>query len=274
MLFRSYGIDGAEGSSRNRVYNNTIVMASDGRWCLNIPASAEGQPNPVGNNVKNNILYTPHSFRGSVSTYGAVVGGFSSDRNVVVGRFSIDGGNTNLSLAQWQALGYDQHSIITTPSQLFTNPVAKDFSLKTGSPAIDAGTSLGSDVPDDIRGTTRPQRSGYDTGCYEAAAPTGGPLADFAADRLAGAAPLAVQFADLSAGDATAWSWDFGDGATSTLQNPSHVFQNSGSFTVTLTTGNSGGQSTRTKTGYVAVNPGRRSITSAPPALSNMRRVQ
>ncbi|HTG18295.1 MAG TPA: PKD domain-containing protein, partial [Blastocatellia bacterium] len=87
----------------------------------------------------------------------------------------------------------------------------------------------------------------------EAAAPTGGPLADFAADRFAGVAPLTVQFADLSAGDATAWSWDFGDGATSTLQNPSHIFQNSGSFTVTLTTGNSGGQSTRTKTGYIAV---------------------
>jgi parallel beta-helix repeat protein len=267
-----YGIDGAEGSSRNRVYNNTIVMAADGRWCVNIPASAEGQPNPIGNNVKNNILYTPHSFRGSISTYGAAVGGFSSDHNVVVGRFSIDGGNTNLSLAQWQALGYDQHSIIATPNQLFTNGGAKDYSLKTGSPAIDAGTSLGSDVPDDIRGTTRPQRGGYDTGCYEAAAPTGGPLADFAASPLSGAAPLAVQFADLSAGDATAWSWDFGDGATSTLQNPSHIFQNPGSFTVKLTAGNSGGQSTRTKTGYIAVNPGRRSVTSAPPALSTIRR--
>ncbi|HKV38703.1 MAG TPA: right-handed parallel beta-helix repeat-containing protein, partial [Blastocatellia bacterium] len=41
-----YATDGAEGSSRDKVYNNTIVMASGARWCVNIPASDNGQPNP------------------------------------------------------------------------------------------------------------------------------------------------------------------------------------------------------------------------------------
>src|SRR5215471_8962154 len=53
-----YAIDGAEGSSRNLVYNNTIVMAAGARWCIKIPASDAGLPNPTGNKVKNNILYT------------------------------------------------------------------------------------------------------------------------------------------------------------------------------------------------------------------------
>src|SRR5215470_4388705 len=71
-----YAIDGAEGSSRNLVYNNTIVMASGSRWCINIPASTMGQPDPTGNKVKNNILYTPDAGHGSVLTYGSAVSGF------------------------------------------------------------------------------------------------------------------------------------------------------------------------------------------------------
>src|SRR5215472_4660003 len=85
-----YAIDGAEGSSRNLVYNNTIVMASGSRWCINIPASDAGLPNPTGNKVKNNILYTSDAGRGSVLIYSSSPTGFESDYNVVVGRFSND----------------------------------------------------------------------------------------------------------------------------------------------------------------------------------------
>ena len=161
-----YAFDGAEGSSRNKVYNNTIVMAADGRWCINIPAAAQGQPDPVGNKVKNNILYTPHTFRGSIATYSSAVVGFESDYNTVVNRFSIDEGGTNMTLTAWRALGYDVHSSISTPSALFVNPAGNDFHLKAGSPAIDAGTSL-AEVTQDLDGTPRPQGNAYDTGCFE-----------------------------------------------------------------------------------------------------------
>lgn len=248
-----YAIDGTEGSSRNRVYNNTIVMAADGRWCINIPASSEGQPNPTGNDVKNNILYTPHSFRGSVSTYSNAVAGFASDYNIVVNRFSIDGANTNISLAQWRALGYDQHSVVATPSQLFTNAGANDYTLKTGSPAIDAGFPLGSYVADDLIATPRPQQSGYDIGCYEVSGGAPPIVADFSGAPLSGINPLPVQFTDLSTGGATSWLWVFGDGASSTARNPMHTYQTGGSFTVSLTAGNSGGSNTRTRTAYIAV---------------------
>jgi uncharacterized membrane protein len=42
-----------------------------------------------------------------------------------------------------------------------------------------------------------------------------------------------VAFKDLSAG-ATSWKWDFGDGSTSTDQNPIHQYQQSGRYTVIL----------------------------------------
>jgi PKD repeat protein len=53
-----------------------------------------------------------------------------------------------------------------------------------------------------------------------------GPTASFTRTPTSGAPPLAVQFTDTSTpGSAaiTAWSWDFGDGGTSTQQNPSHT---------------------------------------------------
>jgi PKD repeat protein len=53
---------------------------------------------------------------------------------------------------------------------------------------------------------------------------------------LTGNTPLVVNFTDTSspASRVTAWAWDFGDGDTSTDQNPTHIF-NAGTFTVTLT---------------------------------------
>lgn len=59
-------------------------------------------------------------------------------------------------------------------------------------------------------------------------------VAHIKADVTSGAAPLAVHFSDASTGSPTAWRWNFGDGATSTEQNPSHTFANPGTYTVHL----------------------------------------
>lgn len=52
-----------------------------------------------------------------------------------------------------------------------------------------------------------------------------------------------VQFNDSSIGGPTSWSWDFGDGQTSTDRNPTHVFGGPGVFNVTLTVSGGGGSS-------------------------------
>ncbi|NVO66798.1 PKD domain-containing protein [Methanofollis tationis] len=60
--------------------------------------------------------------------------------------------------------------------------------------------------------------------------------ADFEADVTSGAAPLAVQFTDLSTvKNITAWAWEFGDNGTSEEQHPVHVYTENGTYDVGLT---------------------------------------
>lgn len=83
------------------------------------------------------------------------------------------------------------------------------------------------------------------------------PAADFTATPSAGVPSLAVSFTDMSL-RADSWLWDFGDGTTSTLQNPSHTYTQSGTYSVTLTATNSvSGSNSLTKNNLI-------SITDAP----------
>ena len=80
------------------------------------------------------------------------------------------------------------------------------------------------------------------------------PAVDFSADKVSGYEPLTVKFTDLSTNSPTSWNWNFGDGTTSTLQNPAHTYATSGVYTVTLTATNPAGSGTKTKTNYITVN--------------------
>ncbi|WP_170234113.1 PKD domain-containing protein [Segetibacter aerophilus] len=84
------------------------------------------------------------------------------------------------------------------------------------------------------------------------------PAVNFAASRTGGCIPLTVQFTDLStagSGNITKWEWDFGDGKTSLLRSPSHTFDVTGNFTITLKVTNSlGCVEVNTKTSYIKVN--------------------
>lgn len=58
--------------------------------------------------------------------------------------------------------------------------------------------------------------------------------ADFMASPTHGISPLTVNFSDLSTGSPIIWHWDFGDGTTSDLPNPSHQYGSPGTFDVKL----------------------------------------
>ena len=79
------------------------------------------------------------------------------------------------------------------------------------------------------------------------------PVAAFSGSPTSGTAPLAVTFTDASTGGPTAWSWDFGDGTSSTAQNPVHTYAAAGSYSVSLTVTNSGGSNSLTKPSYIGV---------------------
>ena len=76
-----------------------------------------------------------------------------------------------------------------------------------------------------------------------------GPIAEFKADRQVGKAPFIVEFTDLSSNNPTSWSWDFGDGTTSSEQNPRHIYMREGTYDVSLTATNQYGSNTMFKSG-------------------------
>ncbi len=69
-----------------------------------------------------------------------------------------------------------------------------------------------------------------------------------AANFTSSSGALAVTFTDQTTGSPTSWTWTFGDGNTSTLQNPTNIYSAPGTFTVCLTATNSCTTSTTCKT--------------------------
>jgi hypothetical protein len=170
-----YQGEGTEASSRNKTYNNTIVMPSNGRYCILLGAGASND------HFFNNILYNAHAQKGSYTLSSPTQPGFQSDYNIVVDGFNTDNEDTigGTSFAAWQGLGYDTHSVhvvkaAATLTALFLNATNSDYHLIAGSPAIDAGKDLSGEVgtPDpsvtgDMDGRARPVNGVFDIGCYE-----------------------------------------------------------------------------------------------------------
>ena len=63
-----------------------------------------------------------------------------------------------------------------------------------------------------------------------------------------------VSFYDSSSGFPTSWNWNFGDGNTSTAQNPTHTYTLGGTYTVTLITCNAYGCDTLVNPNMITVN--------------------
>lgn len=154
-----YRIDAAAGAKNNLVIGNTVVMATNGRWAININTGS------TGNTLRNNVLYNLHSFRGVISIDASSLAGFSSDHNSLMDRFSLNNGGSVVSFATWQAQGFDAHSFLATPADHFVAP-GSDFHLTATSPAIDAGTATGA-PSSDLDGNPRPVGAGVDLGAFE-----------------------------------------------------------------------------------------------------------
>ena len=77
--------------------------------------------------------------------------------------------------------------------------------------------------------------------------------ADFKARQVVAYAGIPMSFEDASLLHGDSWSWDFGDGNTSAVQNPNHTYQNAGTYDVELTIAE--GTSTENKPAYVTVLP-------------------
>ena len=80
------------------------------------------------------------------------------------------------------------------------------------------------------------------------------PVADFVASDTLGCADATITFRDRSVHTPVQWLWDFGDGSTSTQQNPVHTYTQDGVYTVSLEiTDQYGCSSSETKPNYITL---------------------
>jgi PKD repeat protein len=83
--------------------------------------------------------------------------------------------------------------------------------------------------------------------------PGGVPVANFTVSTTSGPAPLSLNFTSTSTGSITTYAWVFGDGTTSSVQNPAKTYSSAGSYTVSLTVTGPGGTNTKSVPGYITV---------------------
>lgn len=83
--------------------------------------------------------------------------------------------------------------------------------------------------------------------------PSIAPVAEFSPDIISSCDGI-IHFKDESAVFPNAWLWDFGDGKTSTLKNPTHKYTASGTYTVKLTATNNNGSNSITKSSIITIN--------------------
>jgi hypothetical protein len=82
------------------------------------------------------------------------------------------------------------------------------------------------------------------------------PVTDFSADYTTKpACDGLITFTDLSTNSPISWLWEFGDGGTSTLKNPTHRYTGAGAYNVSLTATNAVGSKKKTKYGYITISP-------------------
>ena len=220
-------------------YNNVFYLGADqSRVDVNYHS---GSSYTHGIYYYNNIFYILESG----ATYG---GGGTYDYNVFYGVHPSDE-------------PADPHKLTSDPK--LVNPggagvgrgTCTAYQLQTGSPCINSGMSVPNCGSQDFFGNPMPVGT-TDRGAHEYQGGGGQPpVANFVGNPTSGAAPLTVAFTDQSTNSPTAWGWTFGDGGTSTAQNPSHSYA-AGTYTVSLTATNAYGSDGETKTGYIIATGG------------------
>ena len=93
------------------------------------------------------------------------------------------------------------------------------------------------------------------------------PAASFTASPTNGTVPLNVSFTDTSSGSVTGWAWVFGNGNTSTSQNPTNLYVNAGTYTVQEVVSGPNGVSTNVQPDYIVARCP--TITLSPSSLPN-----
>jgi hypothetical protein len=171
------GYDRRRGSTEDCVIVNNTVVNTDG---VELLVQFDARNNVIANNVivaGARHVFVENDYRENADNV--------MDHNLY---FSVDGSSTGTW--QWRGVRYDdfdrwsarsgndRHSTFSDPG--FEDAAAHDFSLRAGSPAVDAGAFLAASGATDLRGDPRAQAGGIDLGAFEETAPPPSPTPSIA----------------------------------------------------------------------------------------------
>ena len=196
---------------------------------------AEVQAHVRGLTVAHTIRYDDIRFSSDSVGWVAPVAAFTSDvqSGIVPLTVNFTDQSTNTPAFWLWTFGDGSNSTAQNPVHQYTVDGTYTVNLTVTNPA----------------GSDSEEKTGYITSTTIA------PVAGFTSDVQSGTAPLTVTFTDQSTNTPTSWAWTFGDGATSTDQNPVHQYTAGGNYTVNLTATNAAGSGFEEKTDYIIVAP-------------------
>ena len=232
-----------DGNS-STLQNPSHTYSSTGTYTVSLTAI-----NSAGSNTSTRTNYITVG-SGVVAPVAAFTGSPTSGAAPLTVIFTDSSTNTPTS---WSWNFGDSSSVNATQR----NPIHTYASTGTYTVSLTATNAAGSNT------STRPSYITVSSGVVA-------PVANFVGTPTSGTAPLAVQFTDNSTSSPTSWNWNFGDGNSSILQNPTHIYTSVGTYTVSLTATNAAGSNTTTVTNYITVSHG----TEPGPVLEWQKQLQ
>jgi hypothetical protein len=152
-----------------RAFNGASRCASDGAGIVLSDVNNAAYNNLIYQNYWGVIIFTGGKTARNAKVYQNTVYGNSWGVQILAGSISTEVRNNivygNGNGISNSASGSLQSNNLTA-DPMFMNAGGSDFSLRTGSPAIDAGMTL-SMVQDDVQGGARPSGAAYDIGAFE-----------------------------------------------------------------------------------------------------------
>ncbi len=131
-----YKDDGGDGSKYNQIYNNSIMMPPNSRWCALFNNTSSN------NTFINNMCINQHHYKGSINIDRTSIIGFKSNFNALTPVFSLNHSDSTIKMEKWRKLtGQDKNSItISNTSNLFNNTL-NNYKPKNNNLLINKGSN-------------------------------------------------------------------------------------------------------------------------------------
>jgi PKD repeat protein len=243
-------------SSVAATFNDTLdVLTMTGNWFWGQVLNFNDSGHPINYSAWPGNTFIPYTSR-------------PTGTNIVVRPNKYEAGRGHIAVFNWglaSTVNVDVSSILTVGSSFEVRNAQNFFGPPVLSGVYAGGTialpMTGLAVAKPIGGAITPPATGPEFNAFVVRTlPPPPPVAAFTFSPKAPQTNVVVTFTDGSTGGPTIWQWDFGDGGSSSLQNPTHTYAVAGTYTVTLTARNTGGPSQATGSITVTAPP----VSSAP----------